>query len=226
MKIDMLGYDGFLIQREHQNSKEFLAVAYTCGMNRIPYKLEKMSHDSKSDANYICVGSVEWVEKKLGKNTVPNYYPDFLKEYLHRKVWESNEWPLGKKVFIKPSDRYKRFTGFVTNGGYRKKKKGPYWCSDIVKFDNEWRYYVSNGKILCGEWYLGDEIECPDAPDIDISIPNDFCGTIDMGMCDKKMTLVEVNHPFACGWYGKNHNLYTQWLVRGWKYMKDYVSVV
>lgn len=67
MKIDMLGYDGFLIQRDQHNSKEFIAVSLTCSMNRIPYKLEKTTHDTQNHTNYICVGSVEWVEKKVGQ---------------------------------------------------------------------------------------------------------------------------------------------------------------
>jgi len=34
-----------------------------------------------------------------------------------------------------------------------------------------------------------------------------------------KLALVEANHPFACGWYGKEHEIYLEWLSKGWEYM-------
>jgi hypothetical protein len=163
--------------------------------------------------------------KYLGKIVKPDYYPSFLQEHLHRKVWQTNDWPLGKKVFIKPSDKYKRFNGFVTNGGYKGKKKAPYWCSDVISFVNEWRYYIANGEILTGEWYLGDEINTPDAPELKITIPKDYCGAVDFGITTEgNMCLVEANHPFACGWYGKEHEKYAKWIVEGWKYMIEKIK--
>ena len=37
-----------------------------------------------------------------------------------------------------------------------------------------------------------------------------------MGLMDNKITLVEVNNPYSCGWYGKKHELYAKWIVEGW----------
>ena len=128
---------------------------------------------------------------------------------------------MGKKIFIKPSDKNKRFTGFVTNGGYKGKKKPPYWCSEVVYFVNEWRYYIANGKVLTAEWYSGDEIDTPDAPQIDANWPEDYCNAVDFGLTKEgKIVLVEANQPFACGWYGKQHDLYTKWIIEGWNFMK------
>lgn len=210
-----MNLEGFIIQRSQREFKEAMAVSLVCSLKKIPFKLD--NNYKNMPKNWVCVGDVKWVEKIFGRHITPNYYPDFLKSYLNRNVWQTNEWPLGKKVFIKPADHYKRFTGFVTNGGYKGKKRPPYWCSDVVGFENEWRYYVADGKVLCGEWYYGDEEKCPNAPNIDIDIPKGFCGAIDMGMVDDKLTLVEVNHPFSCGWYGKDHGLYVEFLVCGWK---------
>lgn len=215
--MDTLGYNGFILQREQKDSKESLAIVYTASYYKIPIKV--ISNHKEMIDNWVPVGSVEWIEKILGRHITPDYYPDFLKEYLNREVWKDDKWPLGKIVFIKPADKYKRFTGLVTNGGYRKKKKGPYWCSNVVKFDNEWRYYVANGEVLTGEWYAGDEELCPDAPKLNIAFPRGFCGAVDMGQVNDKITLVEVNHPFSCGWYGKNHELYCKWIINGWNYM-------
>lgn len=211
--------NGFAIQRNERSSKESLAISQYAIINKITCLL--IDNPKDVPLGFIPVGSVEWCLKILNKKVIPDYYPEFLRQYLYREVWQTNEWPLGKKVFIKPSDKYKRFTGFFTNGRYKGKKKGPYWCSEIVKFINEWRYYISNGKILTGEWYYGDEINTPDAPNLNIEIPTGYCGAIDFGMLeDGKLALVEVNHPFACGWYGKDYKLYTEWLINGWEYME------
>jgi hypothetical protein len=171
--------------------------------------------------DFIPAGTVDWCDQFLSKDrTVPDYYPDFLTPYLYRKVWKTDEWPLNQKIFIKPSNKHKRFNGFITSGNYRKKKKPPYWCSEVVHFENEWRYYVADGKILTGEWYSGDEVNTPEAPTLEISIPEDYCGALDFGrLRTGELALVEANSPYACGWYGKDHKLYIDWLIKGWNYM-------
>ena len=209
----------FAIQQRSIHDQEEVAVISQCILQRIPYRIYSRFKDVPKDS--IPVGTVEWCEYFLNKEvTIPDYYPDFLKNQLHRNVWRADKWPLGDKVFIKPSDRHKRFTGFVTSGTYRKKKKGPYWCSDIVKFTNEWRYYVADGKILTGEWYWGDEVNTPNAPKLCINIPNNWCGVIDFGTLDTgELALIEAQPPYACGWYGKDHKLYVDFLIKGWKYL-------
>lgn len=150
----------------------------------------------------------------------PDYYPKWLTSYLYRKVWKDDKWVLGKRFFVKPADKYKRFTGFVTYGTYAKKKKPPFWYSDIVSFTNEWRYYISNGKVLCGEWYWGEKEQ--EAPKLLFDIPVTYSGALDFGILTTgEFALVESQHPFACGWYGKSIALYAQWLIDGWIYMKS-----
>ena len=163
-------------------SQEAVAVHQTCVMDG--HKIQYFDNYKKVPEDFIPCGTVEWCLKILGKPVTPDYYPDFLKAFLFRKVWQTNEWPLGEKVFIKPADKYKRFTGFVTNGGYRGKKRGPYWCSNVVTFKNEWRYYISYGKILDTGWYWGDELNTPPAPVLGFDIPSDYCGALDFGDMD------------------------------------------
>jgi len=210
---------GFALQKYKVSAEEKAVINY-CILKDIPYKICPTPNEVPSD--YIPVGNLNWCEKFLPKEvTIPDYYPEFLKDFLFRKVWKADKWPLGERVFIKPADRHKRFTGFITTGGYSKKKKGPYWCSDIVHFINEWRYYVADGKVLTGEWYSGDEVNMPDAPVLDIKIPQDFCGVIDFGMTNTgKFALVESQPPYACGWYGKDDKLFVEWLIKGWAYLK------
>ena len=211
---------GFALQTN--STREELVVIKYCITNRIPYKVFK--DIDLIPAGWIPVGSVEWVLKVIGRNITPNYYPEFLKNYLHRNIWFCNTWPTQPGIFVKPANRYKRFTGFVTKGGYRKKKRGELVCSEIVNFQNEWRCYVSNGKILTAEWYAGTD-EDMEFPGVGVDWPEGFCGAVDFGILSDSTTiaLVESQHPFAIGWYGDSSKdkLYIEFLVTGWKYLSN-----
>jgi hypothetical protein len=210
---------GFTLQAGHVWGKEESSIMHYCVLNRVPYKICRKPEDSPE--GYIPCGTVEWCEKFLPKEkTVPDYYPEFLKDHLFRKVWKADKWPLGQRVFIKPADSHKRFSGKISTGKYKGKKRGPYWCSEIVSFTNEWRYYVADGKVLTGEWYLGDEINEPNAPELSIKVPEGYCGALDFGaLTTGELALVEAQPPYACGWYGKKHELYVEWLIKGWKFL-------
>lgn len=208
----------FAIQYSPISSKEAVTIIQYSIMEKVPYVMVKDIDYIPED--HIPVGSIEFCEKALGIKIVPDHYPAFLEKHLYRKIYKSETWPLGKNVFIKPSDVAKRFTGFVTNGVYCDENPPPYWCSEVVQFTNEWRYYVADGKILTGEWYNGDDVNVPDAPQLNIDIPEDYCGAIDFGLLTTgELALVEANHPFACGWYGKDYKIYAEWVIRGWEYM-------
>lgn len=115
--------------------------------------------------------------KRLGIEYSYNDYPECLKPYLHRKIWEStlgevrkrlfddlgNEVELGLNWFIKPKDKLKRFTGFVCEtiddlskcAGAGNQTK--IWCSEPVRFTSEFRCYFINDeyqKDLFGEIYI------------------------------------------------------------------------
>lgn len=95
--------------------------------------------------------------KRLGIEYSYNDYPDKLKPYLYRKIWEDelgnvkrklfDEGCLKNPIFIKPKDKLKRFTGFVLetvddlskckNAGNKTK----IWCSEPVEFVEEFRVY-------------------------------------------------------------------------------------
>jgi hypothetical protein len=189
----------------------------------------------KSEFNYsarnqyageIPVGSVEFVEELLGRNFIPDYYPFFLKNHLHRKVWYSED-KLDRSCFVKPADRHKRFEAQISDD--RKRPigygggvatgiwVGPYWHSEVVSFKEEWRHYVANGKVLAAYWYLGEEKEI-DSPELNIDWPQDFCGAVDFGrLTSGELALVENNLPYACGWYGpySEGKIYGEWLKAG-----------
>jgi hypothetical protein len=209
---------GFAIQKS-RNDWEGKCLSIVGCMQQIPCKL--ILDATQIPDGWVPSGTVEWVERALGTVVIPNYFPLFLKSYVTRTIWLTDKWPL-KKVFIKPSDRHKRFNGFITTGRYNKKKRSPYVCSEIVSFQNEWRYYVSYGKLIGAYWYLGVDDIPVDAPKLNIDWPENWCGTADFGtLPDGKLELVEAHPPFACGWYGKKHEEYAEFLTLGWKYLKE-----
>lgn len=111
--------------------------------------------------------------KRLGIEYSYNDYPECLKPYLHRKVWEDElgnirkeifaEGYLKNPIFIKPKDSLKKFTGFVLEtiddlsnckGAGNQTK---IWCSEPVRFTSEFRCYFINDeyqKDLFGEIYI------------------------------------------------------------------------
>jgi len=209
----------FAIQYNDHTSKEATAIIQYCIMEKHPYRFIKNGNVIPDD--HTPVGTVEYCLKAYGQEVVPDYYPEWAQNLIRRNVYKTDKYPLGKRVFIKPADRYKRFNGFVTNGGYKGKKRPPYWCSDLVDFKDEWRYYICNGKIIAHGWYWGDEVKMPSAPWPYVEIPEGFCGAMDCGWVDDRLELVEVHHPFACGWYGESsdYRTFAKWISDGWEYM-------
>jgi hypothetical protein len=198
------------------------AISLYASMHRIPCK--HFTVKDRVPEGYMPVGTVEWFLHVTRWKIKPDNYPEFLQPYLKRNIWETDTWPLGEKVFIKPSDKYKRFNGRLTDGGYRGKKKGPYLCSDIITFTNEWRYYISHGKIVEARWYMGKEQEEVPAPFLDVVWPVDWVGSADFGMThDRGLALVETHDPFATGWYGTltQYEIFGQWMVDGWEYLQS-----
>jgi hypothetical protein len=222
MELDLKGYKGFCLTHM-DSSREAMKLIQIANIKDI--EIKKVNTNVPSPKDYIPIGSIEWTLLSFGKILEPVNYPDFLKDHLHRKVWRSDKWILDQKLFVKPADRAKRFNGFVTNGGYKGKKKPPYWYSEVVHFVDEWRYYVTKGKVVAGEWYWGSPEE-PPAPELKIEIPETYSGSIDMGyLLTGEFALVEADLPYATGWYGeKDHERYFQWIIDGWIYLNENFS--
>lgn len=210
---------GFALQKNYLDW-EAKALTIVAILNKIPFK---RIHDIKQiEEGWVPSGTVPWISSILKTKITPDYFPDFLKnDWVKRKVWYEEKWPL-YKTFIKPADRHKRFTGFITSGTYSGKKRGPYWCSEIVNFVDEWRYYISYGKLIGGYWYWGKDDDPKPTPDLNITYPENWCGTADFGRLDNgDIELIEAHPPFACGWYGKNHEEYAEFITLGWKWLKE-----
>lgn len=195
------------------NGWESTKVLLQCIKEGVPYILNKY------EPGYAAVGSVAWVEQCLGKKIKPDYFPKFLSKYVTRHVFDyDGDWALKPASnFIKPADQYKRFDGHVL--GLQDLPAKPWVCSEIVKFTNEWRYYVLNGKVIDKSWYLGDTES--EAPQIDVDW-GDWSGTADFGTLeDGRIELVEAHHPVACGWYPSDKKNMLKFLYDGFEYTKN-----
>ena len=207
-----------------RSDSEEQCVHLYASLNGIPYR--KFGRPTDVPPGWIPVGTIDWFEQVTGWKTDADSYPEFLSGCLKRKVWRTDDWPLGQRVFIKPADKLKRFNGKVIDGSYKGKKRGPYFCSEVVDFLEEWRYYVADGKVLDAAWYAGrSEENPPDVPSLDefhIEWPKGWVGGVDFGMtADRGLCLVECHEPFAVGNYlGLNSKVYPEWIIAGWEYLK------
>lgn len=169
------------------------------------------------DENGIPFGSVEFVESIIGPKR-PDYYPEWTRPAWHRKI---STTPIGWPCFVKPADRYKRFTGFVADFP----AGGECIHSEVVEFVDEWRHYVAGGVSLCSWWYQGNEAtgdDDPHGPPLPFEVPADFCGAVDIGrLSTGEIALVEVQHPYGIGWYGEQSQakLYADFLAIGFASM-------
>lgn len=180
------------------------------------------------DKTAIPVGSIAWCERIYGQR-VPIYYPEFMQPYFHRTIRRAvyNDKETYKNVFMKHATAYKQ--PVIQCGD-------EIWCSEIVRFTNEWRYYVGNGRIIASAWYDGDISDddvcagnVPPPPTLPRMLRRtlqsmQWCGVLDMGTmmnAEKKevFALVEACHPYAVGWYPANGDGFADFLRMGHTYM-------
>lgn len=203
--------------------KETASIVYS-------YDREDYSYSARSEyqKGQIPVGSVEFVEEYIGVRK-PDYYPEFLENWFKREIWYSDSLWDKEFCFVKPADRHKRFDSYIKEPSLGRGcvefewNRGPFWCSEVVEFIDEWRYYVANGKILAAYWYDGLNKEEVEAPSLNINWPKDFCGAVDFGrLSNGEIALVENNLPYGCGWYGSygDGRIYGEWLEAGFEFLK------
>lgn len=155
-----------------------------------------------------------------------DFYPDFLKDFRHREIhygtfgavegYTENSLVKRHCLFLKKAKEWKSdFESRV----YEWNENVPYdfyYFSKPVEFVQEWRYYIAGGELITTGWYLGSDEDEP-APELNVVWPRNFNAAIDFGrLNDGKIALVESHAPFACGWYGENHEDYVFWQYEAW----------
>lgn len=218
--INLHNYKGFQIFNNSFSSQE-IGKLKLCSF-KYDFPVLNISGIKYYNEEYIPLAGTDIMPLIFKYEPKPDYYPDFLSEYLKRKIYFKNEKiPKNEEWFIKPADKYKRFTGFIKKKFKFCKKKPPFWISEIKYFKSEFRYYITEGKIIYSAQYSGKETEVPDISYI--KFPETYSGAADFGYTvNNEFLLIEAQHPYSCGWYGddKDFEIYIQWIIDGFIYMK------
>ncbi|MEZ8295939.1 ATP-grasp domain-containing protein [Vibrio splendidus] len=189
--------------------------------------------------NDLVVGSVQSVSKALELLgvTPPSsmYYPTCLSPWLHREVKSMtlidavNVMSDGHPRFIKPVE-LKLFDGQcvtlpLPNNIAALPVETPVWLSSLIKFEQEWRVYVSDDEIRGMGRY--DPFHTEDAitesmvqPLVDAlaasNAPRGY--TLDVGLTELGVTVVECNDGWSLGRYsGIDNASYYAVLNSRWK---------
>lgn len=227
-----------LIQSSEKLSREALTLINYCHRSNKQYSIIKHPIvDYLDQYDFIC-GNIEFINECLNKTIIPEYYPDFIRRFIKRNIFESND--LKFNHFIKPTSVYKKFNGFIYNEQQNKNYDNKYWCSEIVTPKSEWRLYVSNGQVLYFCDYSPKNQQHEDVKndffklklttyicEIISYIPKNWSGTIDiMDTEEFGFDICECHHPYSIGWYGENKDseIYYDFLKYGWKYLLKLVD--
>jgi len=203
------------------------------------------------DKDAVAVGSVPFVRSALGQLGIclPMHtpYPPELEGILRRRVAKVRSLREAKamleirgRLFIKPADGWKRFTGFVAEFGDDYRFSGasgskPVWVSDPVHFVSEWRAYVVEGEIreLRYADHGGDRGREPDLSIITAAVatltaaargPKGY--VIDFGVLENGETaLIEMNDGFSFGAYdGVKPSTYWDVTVNRWQELTSQIK--
>lgn len=222
----------FVVELTRICCREELTVYEYCLRNDHRFLRVRNYAELKSiDEPVVPVGTVDFCEAVFGKTITPNYFPEFTRPLWRRKLWRTDHTP-DVKCFVKPTDKYKRFSGSAFDP-IIEADLGPIWCSEMLDLSNyvEVRCYVANGEIVknSGYKYLDkNELTGQDVFDVSdlyelIEIPDNWCGTVDLAIdfFDKTYTLIECHHPFAVGWYGDSAKDFVTFLIEGNSFVKN-----
>ena len=189
-------------------------------------------------------GSIRFIHACLKYLRVPesavNYYPTTLKPWMHRHTGRCDLRDVaylflrgerfGERVFIKPADKLKSFTGFVAESeddirALQCSKKLRVEYSEVVEFVVEWRVYVIAGSICCVAPYAGDEstpaplegiVEMVSAALSQRDDRKTF--TLDVGLLSTgELALVEFGEAYSVGAYDISPADYLSFLAHWWQ---------
>lgn len=166
-----------------------------------------VSEEPLKDA--VCLGSVPYCRMLFGWPAC-DPYPDWLP--WGRRIFRAGD---PGRAFYKPADVPKRFE----SGVMECPPTGKWVASEIISFKEEHRAYVRDGKVVAVHPYEGTENPVQEFP---WKIPGGITAAIDFGtLMDGRILPVEVNDPYALGWYGSlaDYRVYAEFVRAGWEYM-------
>lgn len=164
--------------------------------------------------------------------------PDEIREFYGRRLWATTmeevraHWHEGRRVFVKPLNVTKAFTGFVTTGtlsDFTATSTLPddfeVLCSEPVEFISEYRLFVNRGMIIDCRRYRGDYRRVVDVDTTATAILAAFKSApiswaLDLGLtADGRTLIVEVGDAYSLGCYGMPAIPYAQMIIDRWEEM-------
>jgi len=184
----------------------------------------------------LVFGDIEFVEAALrAKGCLvpgPDDYPISCRPWLRRRIWRGSLKMIpSRTIFVKPSERRKKFTGTLLHGRYDAfllqgaGMNTPVWFCDVVEWRSEWRVYVCCGRILAMARAPKPEpmlamVNGEKEPDLDVTeveaCVETYCKNgmapagfvADFGVLrDGRTALVEVNDGYAFGLYSTERHV-------------------
>jgi hypothetical protein len=193
------------IQPSWRNSDEHMA----CSLAGLHCKISEFLSPEA-----IGIGSVEYC-RSVYQWPACDPYPDWLP--WGREIYRDNVPQ--KPLFYKPADIPKRFLSSIMASP----PAGEWIASEIVEFVSEYRAYIVKGTVLGVYCYSDFETENKPIP-FPWIIPSNVTAGIDFGLTKNGDILpVEVNSPYAIGWYGSlaQYQIYVDFIVAGWEAMLE-----
>lgn len=178
--------------------------------------------DNGTYADYIPIGSVEFVEKHLRTYhnievvkplNIPDELFPFAKRFVKR-VPRADIWKIlfdKNALFIKDDDRIKGFSDICSAN--TNLPICNYIVSELIDIKSEWRCFVRNGELLDIKCYSGEFDVMPNIDEVKNMIKayknSPPAYTIDVAITENDETVViECHNFFSCGLYGFNDYRY------------------
>lgn len=179
----------------------------------------------------ILIAGVETLKRFFSFLSIPYPkpldYPQELVSFLGRTIEKKQFSQVKPPCFIKPYE-HKVFKGFLYREfrdlipyAFALQDKTEVWESSLVQFLAEFRVYVLKEKIQGVFFYNGDPLLQPCVKTIQEMVslykeaPRAY--SLDVGICDGKTLLVEVNDSIALGNYGISPKIQAMMLWERWR---------
>lgn len=203
----------------------------------------KLVHNVENSNNKIYVGSIDFVEKALGKMIKPINIPTELNdfEFLHRKIFYGQKSDLRdfmksnkvSSVFVKSNEKCKAFNSMIIDineiESYLNDDYDYMFSTTIDNIQAEWRVFVHNNmirdaKIYMGEWQDNKYIPADFIKKSILTYKNSPKSyTIDIGVTENKEPfIIEVHNFVSCGLYGfDDYKILPQMVYNGYMHEKQ-----
>jgi len=232
------------VQRSDRPLVEAVAVESVLTARGVPvqrYTLKRLlRRQLPLGPSVLLTGDMEAVPialRQLGVGQAPlGSYPATVRPFLRRRIERSTlgesfaAVERGERLFVKPAERAKGFTGFVCesytdfSNAAGCSRRLPVWVAEPVRFISEWRAYVVEGEPRAVAQYRGESEQAPLSFVVEVLSAVRERGLVAAGfaldvgrLSCGRLAVVECNEGYGLGLYpGCPHEVYVDLLLARW----------